>query len=459
MNKSLFKLFRFLRPVFHIFLILLVFAITYKLRILAKFLPFEIPIINIQELQWFAGISAWIFVLRGFIKRLYDLHTIGENYSKKLTKTRLYRFITITFCSYFGQGIVFMRWVSRFVILIGAILSYLGLFFFDQIWGFLEFHFLKKTGKKILLIYHEKLKDKTNLTKLKENFPFEIETIEQHEIEKITFEKYFFVVAVGNFHQNDLQALFEKIRFHEMSFYHLSEGYFLENIVYKPVQLNNLIFMEYKSSHLDGRSLLVKRIFDLIGATLGIILLSPLFLIIAIMIKRDSKGPVIYKSKRVGKNGKLFTFYKFRSMYTDMCVGYGWKNADKMYENLINSQANNRKGILPKIENDPRVTKIWAFLRKTSLDELPQLFQVLRGTMSLVGPRPHLEDEVAKYEPWMKRVLSIKPWITGYAQIFGRDKLPFEDEARLDLYYIKKWSLALDIYVIFATIGVVFKGR
>ena len=459
MNKSLFKLFRFLRPVFHIFLILLVFAITYKLRILAKFLPFEIPIINIQELQWFAGISAWIFVLRGFIKRLYDLHTIGENYSKKLTKTRLYRFITITFCSYFGQGIVFMRWVSRFVILIGAILSYLGLFFFDQIWGFLEFHFLKKTGKKILLIYHEKLKDKTNLTKLKENFPFEIEAIEQHEIEKITFEKYFFVVAVGNFHQNDLQALFEKIRFHEMSFYHLSEGYFLENIVYKPVQLNNLIFMEYKSSHLDGRSLLVKRIFDLIGATLGITLLSPLFLIIAIMIKRDSKGPVIYKSKRVGKNGKLFTFYKFRSMYTDMCVGYGWKNADKMYEKLINSQSNNRKGILPKIENDPRVTKVWAFLRKTSLDELPQLFQVLRGTMSLVGPRPHLENEVAQYEPRMKRVLSIKPWITGYAQIFGRDQLPFEDEAKLDLYYIRKWSLALDIYVIFATIGVVFKGR
>jgi len=459
MHKSLFKIFRFLRPVFHIFLILLVFAITYKLRILAKFLPFEIPIINIQELQRFAVISAGIFVFRGFIKKLYDLHTIGESYSKRLTKTWLYWFITITFCSYFWQGIVFMRGVSRFVILIGAVLSYLVLFFFDQIWGFLEFQFLKKTGKKILLIYHEKLKDQTSLMKLKENFPFEIESREQHDLDEVQFSDYFFVVAVGNFHQNDLQALFEKIRFYEMSFYHLSEGYFLENIVYKPAQLNNLIFMEYKSSHLDGRSLVAKRIFDLVGATLGLILLSPLLLLISLLIKLDSKGPVIYKSKRVGKNGELFTFYKFRSMYTDMCVGYGWKNADKMYEKLINSQANNRKGILPKIENDPRVTKVWAFLRKTSLDELPQLFQVLRGTMSLVGPRPHLENEVAQYEPRMKRVLSIKPWITGYAQIFGRDKLPFEDEAKLDLYYIRKWSLALDIYVIFATIGVVFKGR
>jgi hypothetical protein len=159
--------------------------------------------------------------------------------------------------------------------------------------------------------------------KLKENFPFEIESREQHDLDEVQFSDYFFVVAVGNFHQNDLQALFEKIRFYEMCFYHLSEGYFLENIVYKPAQLNNLIFMEYKSSHLDGRSLVAKRIFDLVGATLGLILLAPLLLLIALLIKLDSKGPVIYKSKRVGKNGELFTFYKFRSMYTDMCVGYG----------------------------------------------------------------------------------------------------------------------------------------
>ncbi len=106
---------------------------------------------------------------------------------------------------------------------------------------------------------------------------------------------------------------------------------------------------------------------------------------------------------------------------------------------------------MPKIQNDPRVTKLGRILRKTSLDELPQLFQVLVGSMSLVGPRPHLPNEVEKYEPRMRRVLSIKPGITGYAQVFGRDSLPFEEEAKLDLHYIQNRSIFMDIYVIFAT--------
>jgi lipopolysaccharide/colanic/teichoic acid biosynthesis glycosyltransferase len=142
-----------------------------------------------------------------------------------------------------------------------------------------------------------------------------------------------------------------------------------------------------------------------------------------------------------------------------MSVGYGGKKADELYQKLIDSDANNRKGILPKIKNDPRITRVGKFLRKTSLDELPQLFQILTGNMALVGPRPHLPEEVAKYEPRMKRVLSIKPGITGYSQVFGRDNIPFEEEAKLELYYIQNWSLAMDLYVIFATFGVVFKGR
>jgi lipopolysaccharide/colanic/teichoic acid biosynthesis glycosyltransferase len=146
-------------------------------------------------------------------------------------------------------------------------------------------------------------------------------------------------------------------------------------------------------------------------------------------------------------------------MYTHLSVGYGGKQADELYQKLIDSDANNRKGILPKIKDDPRITRVGKFLRKTSLDELPQLFQILTGKMSLVGPRPHLPEEVARYEPRMRRVLSIKPGITGYSQVFGRDNLPFEEEAKLELYYIQNWSLAMDLYVIFATFGVVFKGR
>jgi lipopolysaccharide/colanic/teichoic acid biosynthesis glycosyltransferase len=120
---------------------------------------------------------------------------------------------------------------------------------------------------------------------------------------------------------------------------------------------------------------------------------------------------------------------------------------------------NERSGPLFKIKNDPRVTKFWKFLRKSSIDELPQLFCVFIGTMSIIWPRPHLPQEVANYENWQKRLLSVKPWISWYAQIFGRDKLSFDEEAKLDLYYIQNRNLFLDLYVILATFKVVFKGK
>lgn len=195
----------------------------------------------------------------------------------------------------------------------------------------------------------------------------------------------------------------------ETRFFHISEGFFLEDVVYTPEMIQNIIALEYKHSKLDGRSLILKRIFDVIGASIGLIVLSPLLLLIAIAIKCDSPGPIIYRSKRVGKGGQLFTFLKFRSMYTHMSVGYGGVDAEKLYQQLINSKANTRNGILPKIDNDPRVTRVGRWLRKTSLDELPQLLCVLRGTMSLVGPRPHLENEVAQYSSREKRLLSINP--------------------------------------------------
>jgi lipopolysaccharide/colanic/teichoic acid biosynthesis glycosyltransferase len=219
--------------------------------------------------------------------------------------------------------------------------------------------------------------------------------------------------------------------------------------------------LEYKNSTLDGRSLVLKKAFDIVWSLILITLSLPVLIVIAIAIKLDSPGPVFFIQKRVGKNSRLFTFIKFRSMYTHLSTWekYGGKDAEKLYKDLIQSDANVRGNILPKIKDDPRVTKIGRFLRKTSLDELPQLFCVFIGTMSLIWPRPHLPNEVEKYEIWEKRLLSIKPWITGYAQVFWRDTLDFEDEAKLDLYYIQNWSIFMDIYILFATLGVVFKGK
>ncbi|MBU0668132.1 sugar transferase [Patescibacteria group bacterium] len=214
--------------------------------------------------------------------------------------------------------------------------------------------------------------------------------------------------------------------------------------------------IKMKPTPLDGWGRVIKRGFDTLGALVGLILLSPIFLLTAIAIKLDSKGNIFFKYlddgsrvKRVGQHGKLFNFYKFRTMHP------GTHNL--RYTRL--AEKNARKGSpLVKIKDDPRITRTGRFLRKTSIDELPQLVNVLKGEMSLVGPRPHLPEEVAKYAVHHKFVLTIKPGITGLAQISGRSDLDFEEEMRLDTYYIENWSLWMDIVILFKTFGVFFKG-
>jgi exopolysaccharide biosynthesis polyprenyl glycosylphosphotransferase len=211
-----------------------------------------------------------------------------------------------------------------------------------------------------------------------------------------------------------------------------------------------------KPTPLDGWGKVCKRIFDLVGSGLGLIILSPFLLITAIAVKLDSKGTILFKYlddgkrvKRVGEHGKLFNFYKFRTMYPN--------THNLRYTELA---AKNTRGDSPlvKIKDDPRITHVGKFLRKTSIDELPQLINVFKGEMSLVGPRPHLPEEVAKYSKHHKFVLAIKPGITGMAQIRGRSDLNFEEEVRLDTYYIEHWSLWLDIVILFKTIGILFRG-
>ena len=460
MNTRRLKIFRLCRPVLHFLIILLVFRVAYKSRLWGDFMLkifHETPWINKHELSLFALLSAWIFVFIWLIKNLYELNKQTWNYIQKLSKVRIYWFISSAFISYFGQWFIFNFWISRYIILISAIIAYVVLFFFDQIRYRLDFKLQKKKWNKVLIISDNLNKSSELLDKLKWNFSFPTEAIVSADVDSVDLSEYSIAVVVWNVKQEILQKIFEKIRFYDTRFFHVSEGFFLEDVVYKPEKIWSIVAMEYTHSQLDGWSLVWKRIFDLVVATIALIVFAIPMIIIAIVIKIDSKWPAIYKSKRVWKWWKLFTFYKFRSMKTEMCVWYWWKKADELYAKLIASDANNRKWVLPKIKDDPRVTKVWKFLRKSSLDELPQLFQVLWWSMSLVWPRPHLPKEVEQYEQWERRVLSIKPWITWYAQVFGRDNLPFSEEARLDLYYIQNRSLAMDLYVIFATFGVVFK--
>jgi len=200
---------------------------------------------------------------------------------------------------------------------------------------------------------------------------------------------------------------------------------------------------------LNGWGRVVKRIADLIGGFFILIFFSPLFALVAVIIKMDSPGPVFVKLPRVGERGRKIGIYKFRSMV---------KGASRMKKDLF--KYNERKdGPLFKMKNDPRITRFGRILRRTSLDELPQVINVLKGEMSLVGPRPHEPEEVAQYQKRYKQLLTIKPGMTGLAQISGRSKLSFEEEFNLDVYYVENWSLMFDLQIMFKTIPVVFSAR
>lgn len=193
--------------------------------------------------------------------------------------------------------------------------------------------------------------------------------------------------------------------------------------------------------------LIAKRIMDICGALIGLICLSWLFLIVAVLIKlEDPKGPVFFKQVRVGKDGKEFYMYKFRSMVT---------NAEELLESLL--PLNETTGAMFKMKNDPRVTKIGKFIRKTSIDELPQLWNVLKGDMSLVGPRPPLPREVAQYTEYDKQRLLVTPGCTGLWQVSGRNDLGFNEMVELDLKYIRERSILYDLKIILKTIKIMIK--
>jgi exopolysaccharide biosynthesis polyprenyl glycosylphosphotransferase len=195
--------------------------------------------------------------------------------------------------------------------------------------------------------------------------------------------------------------------------------------------------------------LFLKRLMDFLGAFVGLLLTGILFLFLAPAIKIESRGPVLFSQTRIGKNGRRFRIYKFRSMYPD---------AEERKAELL--AQNEMQGQMFKLTNDPRITKIGRFIRKTSLDEFPQFLNVLKGEMSLVGTRPPTEDEFLNYESRHKRRLTMKPGLTGLWQTSGRSEIEnFEDVVRLDLEYIDEWSFVLDIKLLFKTVYVVLFGR
>ena len=212
--------------------------------------------------------------------------------------------------------------------------------------------------------------------------------------------------------------------------------------------LDGIPLLGVREPTLRDWQVLFKRAADVVATILGLVLLSPLLLLIAAAIRLGSKGPIIFKQTRVGKNGRPFVCHKFRSM----CV-----NAEAQIRQLL--RHNEATGPIFKMRDDPRATRVGRFLRRTSLDELPQLWNVLKGEMSLIGPRPPLPSEVREYAPWHLRRLEVSPGITGLWQVSGRSDLTFDEMVLLDVYYIENWSPFLDLRILLKTIPTVIMGR
>lgn len=214
------------------------------------------------------------------------------------------------------------------------------------------------------------------------------------------------------------------------------------------MDMNVNVIRDYKS--IEPRKgiiyLFFKRAMDIVGSAIGLILLSPLFILVALAIKiEDPKGKVFFAQQRCGKDNKSFPMYKFRSMVS---------NAEELLEELM--EQNEMDGPVFKIKEDPRITKVGKFIRKTSIDELPQLFNILMGDMSIVGPRPAIPHEVAEYNDYQRQRLLVKPGLTCIWQVSGRNSIGFDEWVNMDLEYIEKRNLWMDIKLIFKTVGVLF---
>ncbi len=358
---------------------------------------------------------------------------------------------------------------SRFIVLIGwlTLIVYMSLTrvvviavkrsLFKHGWGLRRIVLIgsSKTSDILVQEFSSKVSLGCEVVKRFDSFGLE----EAKEFSKLlTFKEVDEVIQSDpNLSKAEVLRLYDFADEHHLTFKYAADLLGTKVLRVEVTELAGIPIAEVKKTSLDGWGRILKRLFDLVVASFFIVLFSPIMLLAAILIKLDSRGPIFFSKlddgsplRRIGQNGKSFRYLKFRSMLP---------GTDSMrYQELADHNLR-PEGPMVKIKDDPRVTRVGKFIRRFSIDELPEFFLVLIGSMSLVGPRPHLPEEVAKYQSHHKKVLTIKPGITGMAQVSGRSDLNFEDEVKLDSYYIENWSLWLDLVILMKTPLAVFKHR
>lgn len=360
--------------------------------------------------------------------------------------------------------IIFFRrelFSSRFIVVVGWLLAILFVTLFRLIVREVQHAFFKRGAgvhRVILIGSGDIAKALVRTISTRHHFGYSIvEHITAIDIERIASTVRHtpiddIILADAHFNDTERMRVLQFCQTHNLGFYYAAD---LFNALTHNVDVHHIAgipIIEIKRTPLDGWGKVIKRSFDVIVSGTLFIVTLPLFIAAALAVSISSRGPIIYRNTRVGNNG-TFDVLKFRTMYWKYCTDKeNPEHKDALaFERKLIRERSVREGPLYKIRNDPRVTPIGRILRTTSLDEMPQLLNVLFGSMSLVGPRPHQPREVELYDEHAKKILSIKPGITGLAQVSGRSDLQFDEEATLDLYYIENWSLNLDLAILMKT--------
>ena len=409
--------------------------------------------------------SLWIIVFA--LEGLYNIK-VRRNLAKELYKvmsacsTGLMMIVILIFL----RGELFN---SRFIVLVGWILAIVYISIYRSLIRLIQ-RSLYKQGigvRKIILVGSSKTADilmqefsvnqNSGYEVVKRLRDFELETSQELEEFIQTREVDEIIQSDPNMSKAEVLRLYDFADENHFTFKFAADLLDTKVLKTEVVQIAGVPIAEVVKTTLEGWGRIIKRIFDIIGSAILIVLFSPILIITALMIKIDTKGPIFFTRKdddsplyRVGQGGKLFHYLKFRSMID---------RSDSLRYTELADRNLRKDGPMVKIQDDPRITRVGKFIRRYSIDELPELFLVFKGDMSLIGPRPHLPEEVAKYEHHHKKVLTIKPGMTGMAQISGRSDLTFEEEVKLDTYYIENWSMFLDFSILLKTPMAVFGYR
>lgn len=465
------------------------FFVAKNLRLISDLIPrIHLPIKTISDISLLKFALVWAI--------LYSLvFTIWWQYKLKLYSSKIkeifdiirlsfYWFIFYIALVYLSREYLYNTDIPRLVVFFTFLISIFSVIFERFLINEIQTILLRKwklEKRKIILVaknnYPEIIEDikeswiynlygyinKTKIKEIEENYLGSIkeflEIARQREIDEILF-------IDSDFSQEEIEEIFDYSRTYGIRYRYITNLFDVTKSNTETGFINKIPVVEIKSIWLDSWWRVFKRTVDIFWSIFAIILLFPLMIIVWLLIKKeDPDGPVLFKNRRIWRDGKEFNLYKFRYLKWKYCVKDSYwvdpenDEALKFEKELIKNQST-RVGPLYKIKDDPRKTKIGNFIERYSIDEIPQFFNVLVWNMSLVGPRPHQPREVELYKEHQKRVLTIKPWITGMAQINGRDKNDFDKEVQLDIFYIENWNLILDLKIFFKTIWVILKrGR